>query len=64
MEFTKELILTVIGLLAAATISISIVIKNNKKIDKKTTKINIKQKGDYPQAYVNSTVNNSKKDRK
>jgi uncharacterized ion transporter superfamily protein YfcC len=64
MEFTQELILTIIGLLVAAAITISFVINNNKKIDKRTTKTNIKQKGDKPQAYVNSTVNNSKKDGK
>ena len=63
MEFTQEVILGIIGLLAAAaiTITISFVIKNNKKVNKTTTKTSIKQKGDNPQAYINSTVNNSKK---
>jgi lipopolysaccharide export system protein LptC len=57
MEFSQELILAIIGLIAAAAITISVVIKNNKKV----TKTTIKQKGDNPQAYVNSKVNNSKK---
>lgn len=61
MGFTQELIIALIGLLAAAAITISVVIKNNKKVDKNVTKTNIKQKGDNPQAYINSTVNNSKK---
>lgn len=60
MDFTQELIIALIGLLGVAAITISIVIKNNKKV----TKTNIKQKGNNPQAYVNSTVNNSKKDGK
>ncbi|PRD06974.1 hypothetical protein CQ058_28085 [Bacillus sp. MYb56] len=61
MEFNQELILTLMGLLGAAAITISVVIKKNKKVDKRVTKTTIKQKGDNPQAYVNSTVDNSKK---
>ncbi|WP_375089167.1 hypothetical protein ACDZ29_25600 [Peribacillus sp. RS7] len=61
MEFSKEVILSIIGLISAATISITVLIKNNKKVNKTTTKTTIKQKGDNPQAYVNSQVNNSKK---
>ncbi|MCR6791559.1 hypothetical protein BACERE00193_04084 [Bacillus paranthracis] len=61
MEFNQELILALIGLLGAAALTISVVIKKNQKVDKRVTKTKINQKGDNPQAYINSTVDNSKK---
>ncbi|RAS82340.1 hypothetical protein [Priestia endophytica] len=57
MEVTKEIILAIIGVLTAAAITISIVINKNKNVNK----YSVKQKGDNSQAYINSTVDNSKK---
>jgi hypothetical protein len=54
MEITKEIILAIIGLLGVAAITITITV--NKKNNNKVTKTSIKQKGNNPQAFINSKI--------
>ncbi|MGB6409242.1 MAG: hypothetical protein WBF39_17335 [Planococcus donghaensis] len=67
MEFSKEVVILILGIIGGAavlTFTISLIINKYSNVSKTNTKTSIKQKGDKPQAFVNSEVNYNSKNTK